>query len=329
MNEVIMPRRSRLLKAGRRLKNLLWSAAGQFALHGLCPWEIEDRWVMLACHDMVLPNLGAGLCGTRLVHLSDLHCGPLMRDRHLRSLLEKVNSLDPHLVVVTGDFLSTNTRFYARRVAELLGGLTPRVETLAVLGNHDYGLYHPGQKTARGLADYLGDQLAGNGVRVLINDTRRYLKNGSKLQIVGLGEFWTEHFRPNIAFDDVDPDIPSVALVHNPDATPRLAEMGANYVLAGHTHGRVLPQSGLYKMLFPTLHQNFAAGHYEIAENRHLYVNRGLGPSRRICRNTRPEITLFTLRDAARVASGSADWQDEPTRVHQAKWREPANLPVG
>ncbi len=38
-----------------------------------------------------------------LVHISDLHCGPLFRPEALSAAIEEINDLAPDVVLVTGD----------------------------------------------------------------------------------------------------------------------------------------------------------------------------------------------------------------------------------
>lgn len=311
--------------AATRIKNIFWSAASQLALHGLCPWDLEEHWLMVHRRAMSLPGLGKGLCGTRLVHLSDIHCSPLMRQRHLACIVERVNHLQPDFVVITGDFISSSTRYYIRQAGQTLGQLRPRIGALAVLGNHDYGLYHPTQPIIRGLAEFLTDQLEAGGIRVLANERATFRRKGATLHIAGIGELWTPLYRPKRVLGGIPGDEPTVALVHNPDAAPYLADLGANYVLAGHTHGRGTPDTRFHNLFFPVDHKQFVVGHYDLGRGRGLYVNRGIGPSRRDA-TSRPEITLFTLRNASRT-----DPWAKPRLRHQPlrmRWTPSSSVPA-
>jgi predicted MPP superfamily phosphohydrolase len=98
-----------------------------------------------------------------------------------------------------------------------------------------------------------------------------------------------------------------VALVHNPDAALDLADLGADLILAGHTHGKKPTNSAVRRALFPMLHGHYTAGRYELPGGKHLYVNPGIGNSRRTCASTRPEITLITLRCPSRMGRWGFD----------------------
>ncbi len=114
---------------------------------------------------------------------------------------------------------------------------------------------------------------------------------------MGLEDYWSGRYNPRIAFEYAHRHLPTIALVHNPDAATEVAAHGADWVLAGHTHGSEI-RSALGNMLLPSDSRRFFAGHYPLAGNRNLYVNRGMSYGRRVMPNARPEITIFTLRDA-------------------------------
>jgi hypothetical protein len=277
---------------------MLWSAAGAVALGGLYAWRFEDDWIRISRHDMPLPNLGSEFDGARLAHISDIHLSPVVLSRHLRHYVHIINSLDVDFVAITGDFI-TGPRFYAARAARVLADLDPKVATVACLGNHDYGVYHPaGLGASRTLSWHVADYLTKADAFVMLNESRTFRRGEAAIQFVGVEDFWTPHYDPKTAFEMTDPDLPTIALCHNPDAAPALAGCGANWVLAGHTHGNHVKESILSDLVFPVNHKQFAAGLYRLHDGASLYVNRGIGYGRRVNLKRRPEITLFTLRRA-------------------------------
>jgi predicted MPP superfamily phosphohydrolase len=294
MNELLFSYHSRRSLRKGFFKRIIWTAAGSCALGGLYAWRPEEHWLRIERRPMVLPNLGAGFEGARVAHISDLHCSPIVLERYLLHAVDAVNALEPDYVVMTGDFI-TGPRHYARRVARVLRHLEPKVASLACLGNHDYGVFHPtGLGAMRNLADYLTDQLAHADIFVLNNEPRTFRSNGDALQFVGVEDLWSGRFDPDHAFEHVDESLPTIGLVHNPDAGPTMASYGAHWVLSGHTHGSSVENNPV----MPAENGHFAAGEYELEGGSRLYVNRGIGYGRRVLLNSRPEITLFTLQSA-------------------------------
>ncbi|MFP4052631.1 MAG: metallophosphoesterase [Phycisphaerae bacterium] len=305
MNDVLVAPRYRANRVGSFLKHVLWRAASHVALYGLCGWDLETRWLTLERREAFLPGLGGELDGLRVAHLSDLHLSPIMRQRHLAKYIELTNELQPDFAVITGDFVWASARCYARQVAEIVGELSPKIGTIAVLGNHDYGVWMPGGHNGlSGLAEYLIDRLRDHGATVLHNDSLVYRRGSAAVAFAGVGDLWTRHYDPAAAMDAVPTETPIIALTHNPDASGDLARLGADYVLAGHTHGKAVPDTPLNNLLFPVVYRDFAAGEYTLGSHRRLYVNRGLGPSRRVQDDHRPEISLLTFRSGSNCRTG-------------------------
>lgn len=299
MNEILVTRKSRVHTLRSFVRNMAWSMATQVGIHGLYPWEFENHWVLMPREEIALPGLGAGFDGAKVVHLSDLHFEPLMLERYLLQHIETVNRLEPDFVVITGDFLTGSARHYARRAGAVLKELAPKVATLACLGNHDYGIWHPEwHRPVRGLADYLVDKLADAGVEPLVNETHTFRRDGAMLHFVGLADLWSGDYNPPMAMEGCSETAPVVALCHNPDATCDLAEHGADLILCGHTHGKIPPANAVNSYLFPTVRRDFVAGRYELDGGAQVYVNRGLGRSRRGQPDRKPEISVLTLRSA-------------------------------
>ncbi len=298
MNEVLVGSKHQRWPVRAFLKRLVWRAAGACALGGLFIWRLEDHFIRIDRHDMPLPDLGDEFEGAKIVHISDLHCSPVVLERYLHQCVEAVNRLQPDFVAITGDFV-TGPKYYVRRVARVLKHLEPKVATVACLGNHDYGICTPkGFGQSRGMADYVYDQLSRADVFVMLNESRLFRRGEAAIQFVGVEDYWSSAYNPQLAFDVTHKHLPTVALVHNPDAAAEVASHGADWVLAGHTHGVASRKNKLHRKLYPRKEHKYHAGTHELLDDVFLYVNRGLGYSRRVNLNARPEITLFTLRRA-------------------------------
>ena len=295
MNDILLPKHLEIWPRKASLKRLLWTAAGACALGGLYAWRLGDHWVRIERRPMRVEGLGADFEGATLAHISDLHCSPIVLESYLRQCVSIINSLEVDFVAITGDFITGPTH-YARRVARILVHLAPKVATVACLGNHDYGVFHPsGFGEVRGLSRYVAEKLGHADIFVMMNESRVFRRGGSVLQFVGVEDYWTEEFNPSLAFEVADKAVPTIGLCHNPDAAPVVARYGAEWVLAGHTHGSPTKDTKFRDIVFPTNHKHFVAGLYDLGDGKSLYVNRGLGYGRRVSLNARPEITLFAL----------------------------------
>ena len=85
-------------------------------------------------------RLGEGKKDYRMILLSDLHIGAFVGLGYIKKVVEKVNSLSPDMVVITGDIFNNG---YAEEcgspdaVGAVLGTLQTKDGVYAVLGNHD------------------------------------------------------------------------------------------------------------------------------------------------------------------------------------------------
>jgi predicted MPP superfamily phosphohydrolase len=235
---------------------------------------------------IALAHLPPALDGFCLVQLSDVHLGPFTSERRLRRIVERVNTLAPDLVVITGDLADEKPAHLAEAML-LLGHVRARHGVLAVPGNHDF---------------FAGIDVGGRGAGSI-----HFLRN-ERVTVAGAIDVYGIDDDPAAArtrgsrtprFEEViGPEVrqrASIVLFHQPLGYPRLAEMGVGLVLSGHTHGGQLwPVSWLGRWLYP-----YNAGHYQIGES-HFYVSRGTGtwgPPMRL--GVPPEIVRLHLRSTA------------------------------
>lgn len=253
---------------------------------------VEPHWVEVVKKRINIRNLPKTLSGRLLVQLSDLHIGPAVGEGYLKSVFARVSAIAPDYVVYTGDFITYRN---AAQLEQLLAMITffPRGAraTLAVLGNHDYG---SGWSDAR-VATRVKDILVAAGITVLRNEAADI----GGLTVVGVDDLWARAFDPTRALASWNPDIPSIALCHNPDA---LDHSGwgkyRGWILAGHTHGGQCKPPFLTPPRLPVANPRYASGEVRLPDGRMLYVNRGVGHLWKVRFNVRPEVSLFTLEAA-------------------------------
>ena len=246
---------------------------------------------------VALDDLPRSLEGVRLVHVSDLHVGPLADRAALCAGLDRIATLEPDLVCVTGDIVDNNFTDLASWLPEL-DRVQARHGVFAILGNHDR---HVGADTvAAALARWTHWRLLRDEVATIDVD-------GGRLHIAGL----ENRSRPESTEDlpalvaGIPAGEASVLLVHNPEAFPAAAAAGARLVLAGHTHGGQLAVPFLARInparVFLT---RYDAGRFT-RDGATLLVSRGLGHSGQPVRVGVPaEICVVTLvRSVAAIAA--------------------------
>lgn len=255
----------------------------------LYAWRVEPHWVEVTRHEMPLVGLPPALVGRRLVQVSDLHVGPVVDNDYLRGVLRGLAALEPDYLVVTGDFMtSRRAESIPLTLRTLREAPIADVPTFAALGNHDYS----DSFRDRGVADRLADGLRTLGVRVLRNDSTEI----DGLQIAATDDAWAGRVDLDRALAGIDPSKPALCLAHNPDTVDFRAWGGfSGWVLSGHTHGGQCRFPLLGAPVLPVRNSRYARGRIDLGRGRTLYVNRGLGYSRRVRFGVRPEVTVFTL----------------------------------
>lgn len=253
-----------------------------------------------------IASLPPAFQGLKIVQLSDLHlAGFYHHPEHIRRVVERVNRLEPDLLLFTGDMVH-NFAEEVEPFIDILNGLTAPLGKYAILGNHDYGHYFRWASKAEEEANLerVKEQIRAAGFDLLLNEHRSLSMDGDSLELIGV-ENWgkppfPQHGDLARAMAGTDPRHVKILMSHDPshwDLQVRDREK-IQLTLSGHTHGmqfgieignfRWSPSQWTYK--------NWAGLYGE--NGQFLYVNRGLGftgfPGRV---GIRPEITLITLEN--------------------------------
>ena len=243
-----------------------------------------------------IPRLPPAFDGFRIVQFSDIHLEDYTEDFFLQQVIDRVNALNPDLLLITGDFVSRGPLAVeysfaaASRCAELFRGLACP-QRFGILGNHDANV---GARVVR-------DHMENNGLPILVNQFVRIEREGQHIILSGLDD--AANGCPNLSLAVPEkPDAPVILMVHEPDyilniAAHRRAPL-IDLVLSGHTHGGQIRIPGFRPLALPPFGKLFPEGRFQIGRLQ-LYVNRGIGtvgvPFRLNCP---PEITVATLRPA-------------------------------
>jgi uncharacterized protein len=280
---VTMPRRDFL--------KMLLSATGLLAATTLggaaYSLFLEPYRIHISRLEITLPRLPQAFNGLTLVHISDLHFGGWMNATRMIGTAHLINTLQPDLIAITGDFVSRINPTVAAELTASLQVLDARYGVYGILGNHDHWTD----------TEMVSQAIRSAGIQLLVNESSVIERNGQRLTIAGLDDIWENRQELDAALHGVPQDSCVIILVHEPDYAKTVAEDGrVDLQLSGHTHGGQIRLPLIGSPVLPILGKNYDQGLFTI-QNMQLYVNRGLGmldpPVRFRCS---PEITHITLR---------------------------------
>ncbi|MDO5530872.1 metallophosphoesterase [Sutterella sp.] len=227
-------------------------------------------------HVIPVKDLPEALEGFEIVQLSDTHCSAMMYEPWTRAMVERINALNPELVVITGDFVDGMVERRERDVAPF-AELRARSGVWGCEGNHEhYGDY-----------DAWIAKLKSLGIRLLQNehavvDVRG--KGGAPAQIVlgGVRDPMAQRFgrilpdaRATFEGAPAADEVPRILLAHQPGYFKQyLAETDFALQLSGHTHGGQILGMDL---LVGLMNRTYVRGLYEGPRGARLYVHPGSG----------------------------------------------------
>ncbi|MCF0225824.1 MAG: metallophosphoesterase [Methanobrevibacter sp.] len=211
-----------------------------------------------------------------IIHLSDIHIGSVRREGLLKKISKKINSINPDIVLISGDLVDGSNEIKPNTFEEL-GKI--KAPVIFNPGNHDY---------------YFGFECVikaceNAGITVLDNQQMKF----KGLNIYGISYSFISE---KMEFEDLDFKINknenNLLIFHIPSNWDEFIELGFNIMLSGHTHGgQFYPAKVWVKLVYPKLRGLFEK------EGNYLNISDGvgtMGPPIRI--GTKAEIGLLKLR---------------------------------
>jgi hypothetical protein len=257
----------------------------------------EPPWFDVTSTTVALPprtNAGGG-APLRVLHLSDLHAyRPWVSLEHIAHAVALGLAQKPDLICLTGDFITTRYDDFAE-YGNVLRPLAAAAPTFACLGNHDGGVWCH-RVGGYGRADGVRALLASAGVTLLHNTGGEIVVRGRRVQVVGVGDWWTGECRPAVAFAATPPREGALRLVlnHNPDAKLACSSHDWDLMLCGHTHGGQIGIPALARLFAPVQDKRFIAGLYRW-KGRQIFITRGVGNLHHARLFCRPEVSLLNV----------------------------------
>ncbi len=212
-----------------------------------------------------------------IVQLTDMHVGTIHNSGFVKNIVQKINSLKPDIVVITGDLVDSTGEVHKDTYAYLRNIKAP---TYFVTGNHE--VYAGIKETIAVL----------NGSDVTILRNRSVKVDG--IQLIGMDDPGNSNKHARLEDISYNRSIPTVLLRHQPAMLDDAAGNNISLQLSGHTHdGQLFPFN-----FFINIFYKYIKGLHEY-NGMYLYVSPGTGtwgPPMRL--GSRSEITRLVLTPA-------------------------------
>lgn len=214
----------------------------------------------------------------KIVQLSDIHLGPINRQKFLEKIIAQTNQEDPFIVFITGD-LFDGAGSDLDDLVEPLKKLISEKGTYFITGNHE--TYIGSEKSLQALHNIhltvlRDERIIINGMQILGVD---YPEAGQKKDVSGV-------------VGQLDSALPSIILYHEPTHIEEFEKAGGDFMLSGHTHkGQMWPFNWITHSIF----KGYDYGLKKINDMQ-VYTSPGIGtwgPPMRT--GSHPEIVVITL----------------------------------
>lgn len=199
-----------------------------------------------------------------IVHLSDLHLGSINNYKKVSKMVQKINSLNADVVVITGDTFTENLHSVPDliKIENAFRSLKSKYGTFACLGNHDGGADFDDMLSffKDSKITLLCDQLVCKDNITLVG----------RLDLTPLARQDFERLHISKLLENTDHKNLIISLDHQPTDMENSSESGVDLMLSGHTHGgQFFPINIAIRWFFPHYKG------YKKYGNMHLVVSSG------------------------------------------------------
>jgi uncharacterized protein len=243
--------------------------------------------------------------GLKILHISDIHLGGLMKSEYLMNqVLAESYKINSDIILFTGDMVN-NFSSELEGWKDIFLKITNNLPSYAILGNHDYGNYTNWKSESDKIENF--NQILNAhkdfGFRLLNNENVKLKLGEDSIYIIGV-ENWGHPPFPQYAnleqaMNGVPADAFKILMTHDPSHWDEVIKKfgDVQLTLSGHTHGMQwgIVKAGITFSLSYFVRKNWGGLYKD--ENSYLYVNTGLGTVGIPWRINMPaEITVITLK---------------------------------
>ncbi len=204
-------------------------------------------------YDVYVDKHVEGISDLNVVLAADIHIGHTIDAKMVEQFVEKVNSLNPDIVILAGDIFNNDFDDIKEpvKINNMLKSIKSKYGCYAVYGNHDVteplvGGFSVYEDNTPVRDPRMEKMLYDAGIRVLMDETIEVCDG--KIVLTGrldgekTGSIGTERMGLNELMSDIDYSKPVFMIDHEPEELLEKAEHGVDICFSGHTHaGQFFP----------------------------------------------------------------------------------------
>ena len=216
--------------------------------------------------ELKIPKHTANFEKLNIVAVSDIHLGTIISAEQLEKIVDKINGLNPDLVLLVGDVIDEDVKpVIEQNTGEKLLNIKSKYGTYGVTGNHEY--FSGVESSCSYLSEHGIIMLRDSLIKI---DNSFYLAGREDKEIKRIAGKDRKSLKEILY--GIDMNLPIIVMNHQPFA---LEEAVDNYVdlhISGHTHnGQFWPLNYITKMVYEISYG------YKKEGNTHFYVSNGAG----------------------------------------------------
>jgi len=73
--------------------------------------HLESRWIKIKRVELTSTDIPQSFSGKKIVFVSDIHHGPFFSIERVKNLVERINNLQPDLVLLGGDYVHREPKY--------------------------------------------------------------------------------------------------------------------------------------------------------------------------------------------------------------------------
>jgi uncharacterized protein len=228
--------------------------------------NLNKRDISIQTLNITLPKGSGKLNEINIVMASDLHLSPIDGERLLSEIVDKINSVNPDIILFAGDIVDDKAVILKdREIGESFKRLNPKYGIYSINGNHEF--INEVEPSVKFMEDY--------GMIILRDD---YVLVDSSFYLVGREDVSMKNFTGkerkslNEIMVSINSDHCKILLDHTPVKLEQAERNGIDLQFSGHTHhGQIWPANIITNMIYEVSWGYLKKG------KTHFYVTSGAG----------------------------------------------------